>query len=174
MRMAYHRDPGHFSGIRPFDAEMRRRVWATIYYVDLGISAQMGLPRTIKERQVDMEPPRSLLDSDLDEAASPLPPSRPGAEVTPMLYVLAKNRVAAIGGAICDLITDIPSCTCDEVMRVDHRLQQTRTPRSRPRRRRGRVSTWSSLRRVNSLLMSSSRRTQKMLTSSLLPSRLSL
>lgn len=126
MRMGYHRDPKHFSGIRPFDGEMRRRVWATIYHVDLGISAQMGLPRMVKERQVDTEPPRNLLDSDLDEAAPHLPPSRPDTEVTPMLYVLAKNRVASIAGAICDLITDIPPCTYDEVMRVDQKLHQTR------------------------------------------------
>ncbi|KAK4176930.1 transcriptional activator protein acu-15 [Triangularia setosa] len=126
MRMGYHRDPKHFSGISPFEGEIRRRVWATIYQVDLGISAQMGLPRMIKERQMDTELPRNLLDLDFGESTGALPPSRPDTDVTPMLYVLAKNRLASIGGAICDLVTDIQPCPYEKVMRIDQSLQQAR------------------------------------------------
>ncbi|KAK4201204.1 transcriptional activator protein acu-15 [Triangularia verruculosa] len=126
MRMGYHRDPKHFSGFSPFEGEIRRRIWATIYQVDLGISAQMGLPRMIKERQMDTEMPRNLLDSDFGESAGELPPSRPDTDVTPMLYVLAKSRLASVGGAICDLVTDIQPFPYEEVMRLDQSLQQAR------------------------------------------------
>lgn len=37
MHMRYHRDPMHFNEMSPFASEMRKRVWATIVELDLGI-----------------------------------------------------------------------------------------------------------------------------------------
>lgn len=126
MRMGYHRDPRHFPSISPSAGEMRRRVWATIFQLDLVISAQMGVPRTIKEWQTDTAEPRNLLDTDFDEQTNELPPSRPETDTTPILYVLAKNRIMSVLGIISDFTTDTrPHCYA-EVMRVDKRLQDAR------------------------------------------------
>ncbi|KAL4736086.1 hypothetical protein BDV11DRAFT_211527 [Aspergillus similis] len=65
MHMGFHRNPKHFQdqGMSPFTGEMRRRVWATIMELDLGVSAQMGLPRLIKPWQADTEEPHNYLDN---------------------------------------------------------------------------------------------------------------
>ena len=125
MRMGYHRDPRHFTGISPFAGEIRRRLWATVIGLDLSFSAQMGLPRMIKESQADTSEPRNLLDADFDEHTTKLPPSRPETEVTTMLYILAKNRFVPVLGAISDLIADTRSSSYAEVMRLDEWLQDT-------------------------------------------------
>ncbi|KAK3386677.1 hypothetical protein B0H63DRAFT_391849 [Podospora didyma] len=126
MRMGYHRDAKHFPDISPFEGEMRRRVWATIRSVDLGVSAQVGLPRMIQTSQVDTAEPRNLLDSDLDENSSTLPLSRPDAEVTPVLYVVAKCRIETVCCAILDFTTGISPRSQAEVMAMDRQLQDAR------------------------------------------------
>jgi hypothetical protein len=70
LRMGMHRDPKHFDGISVFAGEMRRRIWATIFQIDVGFSALAGLPRMIKPHQCDTEEPRNLLDSDFDETTT--------------------------------------------------------------------------------------------------------
>ncbi|RDL35368.1 uncharacterized protein BP5553_07299 [Venustampulla echinocandica] len=93
MRMGYHRDPSHDPRISPFQAEMQRRLWAVLVQVDLANSHQVGLPRMIREGQSDTMEPRNLLDTDFNEDILELPPSRPPTDFTPMLYVIAKNKV---------------------------------------------------------------------------------
>jgi hypothetical protein len=85
LRMGLHRDPKHFSEISIFAGEMRRRVWATIFQIDVGLSGLAGLPRMIKPHQCDTEEPRNMLDSDFDENTLELPQSRPESEFTPIL-----------------------------------------------------------------------------------------
>jgi hypothetical protein len=126
LRMGLHRDPKHFSEIPAFAGEMRRRVWATIFQIDVGFSALAGLPRMIKPQQCDTEEPRNLLDSDFDEKTLELPQSRPESEVTPVLFLLAKNRIISVGGLISDLAHDIRPYPYTELMRVEKLLQDTR------------------------------------------------
>lgn len=123
MHMGYHRDPRHFSGMSAFAGEMRRRVWATIVELDLGFSAQMGLPRLIKPWQSDTAEPRNLLDADFDKNAAELPPSRSVAEYTPMLYRLVKARMLAAFGLVWDFAADI-SYEPNEVTKIDAKLEE--------------------------------------------------
>jgi hypothetical protein len=125
LRMGLHRDPKHFSEIPAFAGEMRRRVWATIFQIDIGFSALAGLPRMIKSQQCDTDEPRNLLDSDFDEGTLELPPSRPESEVTPILFLLAKNRIITVGGLISDLAHDLRPYPYTELMRVEELLQNT-------------------------------------------------
>ncbi|KAJ5506776.1 hypothetical protein N7453_005733 [Penicillium expansum] len=67
MHMGYHRDPKNFRGISPFDGEMRKRVWATMLEVQLGISMQMGLPRLIAQWQTNTTEPSNLQDNDFNK-----------------------------------------------------------------------------------------------------------
>ncbi|KFY65820.1 hypothetical protein V496_02341 [Pseudogymnoascus sp. VKM F-4515 (FW-2607)] len=125
LRMGLHRDPKHFTEIPAFAGEMRRRVWATIFQIDVGFSALAGLPRMIKPQQCDTEEPRNLLDSDFDDKTLELPQSRPESEVTPVLFLLAKNRIISVGGLISDLAHDIRPYPYAELMRFETLLQNT-------------------------------------------------
>ncbi|KAH6652710.1 fungal-specific transcription factor domain protein [Truncatella angustata] len=123
MQMGYHRDPKHFKGRSPFASEMHRRVWATIVELDLGISAQMGLPRLIRPWQADTMEPSNLQDHDFDKYTVELPPSRPETDLTPMLFRLVRGRMLTAIGAIWDFATDTRPYTYEAVIEMDARLQ---------------------------------------------------
>ncbi|KAI1381240.1 hypothetical protein F4677DRAFT_119998 [Hypoxylon crocopeplum] len=123
MRMGYHRDPKYFSVISPFDGEMRRRTWATIYQANLIFASQMGLPSMLKEYQIDTEEPHNLLDSDFDEDTTTLPPSRPETETTPVLYIITRSRVAHLWEEVRDIATDCRRHRYEEVLAMDRRIQ---------------------------------------------------
>ncbi|KAM0541532.1 hypothetical protein ACHAPJ_013201 [Fusarium lateritium] len=126
MHMGYHRDPRHFKDMSPFDAEMRRRVWATIVEMDLGISAQMGLPRMIKQWQTDTQEPSNLRDTDFDQSTVEMPLSRPSTDLTPILYRLVKARLMSNVGYIWDFAADVRSYPYTEVEKMDSRLDEAR------------------------------------------------
>lgn len=126
MGMGYHRDSSHFPGLSPFVGEMRRRMWATLLQGDILISTQMGMPRLIKEWQCDVAEPRNLNDGDFDESTKVLPPSRPEAEMTTALHIIARRRVFRALGAAVDLTAAVVPFPYSEVMRVDHMLQSAK------------------------------------------------
>ncbi|KID74154.1 Transcription factor, fungi, partial [Metarhizium majus ARSEF 297] len=113
LRMGYHRDPSHFPGITPFQGEMRRRIWVVMHALDVMTSLLLGLPRVIKDGQWDTMPPRNINDSELDEGAGYLPPSRPESEATPVLHLLAKHRMLVVIGAIADTSMSVAADRCD-------------------------------------------------------------
>ena len=122
MRMGYHRDACHSPQISPFHGEMRRRAWALLAQLDLLASTQIGLPRMIKESQTDAAEPRNFVDDDFDEDIDALPASRPDTDLTPMLYVIVKNRIMSVFGMISDLTTSKGTISYAEVMRLDEIL----------------------------------------------------
>ncbi|KAK7752851.1 hypothetical protein SLS62_005193 [Diatrype stigma] len=126
LRTGYHRDSRHFPNISPFEGEMRQRVWATVYYLDVVVSGQMGLPRMIRDQQVDTEAPRNLIDSDFDENTAVLPPSRPDTELTPILYGIAKYQVASLWKLVDNVSTDIELSPYDQVLQVDQAIRDAR------------------------------------------------
>jgi hypothetical protein len=119
MRMGYHRDPDHFPGISPFEGEMRRRIWTTILQLDLGLSLEIGLPRSATDTHIDTKQPRNLRDCDFEEDTTEMPPSRPETEWTPVLPLIARGRLITALGLICDVNTDINPPSYDEVIKVD-------------------------------------------------------
>lgn len=126
-RMGYHRDPSHFSGISPLEAEMRRRVWVTVLLGDLLISSQMGMPRMIADWQCDTAEPKNLQDTDIDldsPGSADLPPARPETEHTAVLGVIARRRMLVALGAVSDLTAATETCSYAEVMRVDGVLHE--------------------------------------------------
>jgi hypothetical protein len=127
MQMGYHRDPRHFKEMSPFTAEMRRRVWATIAEMDLGISAQMGLPRLIKQWQTDTQAPSNLQDSDFNKSTVEMPPPRPHTDLTPMLYRLVKAKLMTVVGNIWDFLADVRPYPYTEVQKMDNKLDEARS-----------------------------------------------
>ncbi len=124
MRLGYHRDLSHYPRISPFHGEMRRRAWAMIVQLDLFTSSQIGLPRMIKEGQSDTAEPHNLLDDDFDEDMTALPAARPDTDLTPMIYVIVKNRVSLVFGMISDLTASTLSSRYTEVLRLDKILNE--------------------------------------------------
>ncbi|KAL1883285.1 hypothetical protein Daus18300_000343 [Diaporthe australafricana] len=82
MAMGLHRDPDEFPQIRPFYAEMRRRLWYTIVDMDLHLALACNLPGAVREGEYTCRPPSNLDDGDIFPEMKALPPSRPIDEYT--------------------------------------------------------------------------------------------
>ncbi|PKY03675.1 hypothetical protein P168DRAFT_270105 [Aspergillus campestris IBT 28561] len=76
MVMGLHLDPTRFAELSAFQIEQRRRLWVTVVEMDLQASIASGMPVTIPE--IDFGPlvPANLNDTDFDELAVELPPSK--------------------------------------------------------------------------------------------------
>ncbi|KAL3494973.1 fungal-specific transcription factor domain-containing protein [Aspergillus germanicus] len=132
LRKGYHREPSMFRNITPFEGEMRRRTWMMLYYLDVVVSNQMGLPRLIKDEQCDTMLPRNLLDTDFDDDTSKIRESRPDAEITPMRWWIARSKIMFIIGQIADsaLATTtsgngVTADPCASVRQLDAELRDT-------------------------------------------------
>lgn len=126
MHMGYHRDPKNFRGISPFDGEMRKRVWATVLEVQLGISMQMGLPRLIAQWQTNTTEPSNLQDNDFNKDTVSMPASRPETDLTPMVFRIVKARMMTAIGYIWDFAADTRECSREETERMGKNLQEAR------------------------------------------------
>ncbi|KAF1988217.1 hypothetical protein K402DRAFT_391981 [Aulographum hederae CBS 113979] len=96
IQMGYHRGPRHHASIPPFDGEMRRRVWATIYQLDALLSFQMALPSMIPSDFCDAELPSNFIFSDFSPDTTSLPPSRPLSDDTPIIFTIVKSKVMTV------------------------------------------------------------------------------
>jgi hypothetical protein len=96
IQMGYHRDPSHLPNITAFDGEMRRRLWAVIYQLDILMSFQMALPSMIPSNYCDTEPPRNLTFSDFSMDTVLLPQSRPLSDHTSVVYLIIKAKIMGI------------------------------------------------------------------------------
>ena len=122
LRMGYHMDGSQFPRISLFNAEIRRRIWLVIFMLDVFTSAQVGLPRMLKDSQYDTTEPRNLLDDDLYEGMAELPGGRPDTVQTPVQFFVTKSRIVSVFGRISDLTTSTPPCSYNEIMTLDSTL----------------------------------------------------
>ncbi|KAK7717699.1 hypothetical protein SLS64_003194 [Diaporthe eres] len=74
MQMGLHRDPKNLPAITPLQAELRRRLWATILELVVQSSLDSWMPPRIHLDEFDTEPPSNLNDEDLDETATVIQP----------------------------------------------------------------------------------------------------
>lgn len=82
MTMGLHRDPDEFPQIRPFYAELRRRLWYTVIDMDLHVALACNLPCAVREGEYSCRPPSNLDDNDIFPDMAKLPPSKPIDEYT--------------------------------------------------------------------------------------------
>lgn len=82
MIMGLHRDPDEFPQLRPFYAELRRRLWYTIMDMDLHVALASNLPCSVREGEYTCRPPGNLDDNDIYPEMTKLPPSKPIDEFT--------------------------------------------------------------------------------------------
>lgn len=126
MRLGYHRDASHYPNISALDGEMRRRVWSLVFQLDILTATQVGLPRMIREGEIDTAEPSNLLDSDFDENTLQLPQPRPSSHPTPVAHIKYKIRVLRHLGLIVDQLNLIVPPSYDEVMALDFKLTDMR------------------------------------------------
>lgn len=129
MVMGLHVDPSNISGFTPFQAEMRRRLWATTLEIDLQACVATTFPLVLPEISAS-QLPSNLNDTEFDEDSTTLPASQSASTYTDNIYqvVLATSlplRLKAVsivqhstpdlqealklGRKIADLIDRVPA-----------------------------------------------------------------
>ncbi|KAG7134198.1 Trichosetin biosynthesis cluster transcription factor TF23 like protein [Verticillium longisporum] len=125
FRLGYHRDPKWFPSLTPFQAEMRRRVWATVRMSDIFMSQHLALPAMIHDQDCDTELPSNVFDEDFGPETEIMPPPRPSTEPTPIAYALAKCRLGLELGNIIQVTGRVGrQVHYEEILRFDARLQE--------------------------------------------------
>ncbi|KAF2275014.1 uncharacterized protein EI97DRAFT_350010, partial [Westerdykella ornata] len=124
LRMGYHRDPSNFSGVSPFHAEMRRRIFNTLYMLDTKIAFVIGLPTSIRTFDNDVKPPRNLYDTDISPEMKELPESRPDTELTPALYNITKLRITRSLSEAVELTQRVVPPKRSDIKEVYKRLEE--------------------------------------------------
>ena len=122
MLLGYHRDPDSFPSMKPFEAEMRRRLWHALAQLDLLFSFQLGLPSMIQYSTTDVAPPRSLFEEELYENMPQLPPSRPSSEPTPVWYLIGKHHIFKVFAEVVQHLNSIKVPSDNQVLELNQRL----------------------------------------------------
>ncbi len=78
VSMGLHRDGAHFPNVSPLDAEIRRRVWWHICFLDSCVGDAQATEISISESLFDTREPANLNDTDLDPNMTEAPASREG------------------------------------------------------------------------------------------------
>jgi hypothetical protein len=79
----YHLEPSvHFPTIAPFEAEMRRRIWAAILELSLQSSLDANMPPPVSGDIWDCHPPANANDSDISETTNAPVHGRPSQHIT--------------------------------------------------------------------------------------------
>lgn len=86
-----HRDGTHF-GLKPFEVEMRRRLWWQVCILDTRASEDHGCDPTILEQSFDTKMPLNINDADITPDMKEFPPDRQGC--TDMSFCLLRFEVA--------------------------------------------------------------------------------
>ncbi|KAI2616307.1 fungal-specific transcription factor domain-containing protein [Hypoxylon sp. NC1633] len=123
LRVGLHRDPSHWSSIRPLQAELRRRLWIALYQTDFFTSVQVGLPRIIKDSQCDTRPPAHFYDYDIGPEHDEIPPERPLTEPTPLLCIIHRYKIIKVATEIYDT-TEAGPPSSDTVASLGAKLER--------------------------------------------------
>ncbi|OKP14982.1 hypothetical protein PENSUB_3377 [Penicillium subrubescens] len=108
-----------------------REDWGAGLIPDIGaivrIAMRLGLhrmPAAIRTGDGDTEAPRNLLDTDIDDAMSELPPSRPFSQHVPLGYMLVKNDILGVMKRIVESLNSIHEEPYEVVLQLDRDLAQ--------------------------------------------------
>lgn len=71
MQIGLHRDPDHLAAMSPLQAEVRRRLWATILELALQSSIDSAMPPRISLDEYDTEAPSNYNDDFLGDSTNP-------------------------------------------------------------------------------------------------------
>ncbi|PWY98170.1 hypothetical protein BCV70DRAFT_202338 [Testicularia cyperi] len=95
-----HRD-GTKLGLSPGETEARRRVWASVYFLDRALAINTGRPAVIDDRLCDTQEPSSVMDEDVFPVPRQPPRMPDGVEPpTAYSYTVYRQRIAQLEGKI--------------------------------------------------------------------------
>ena len=125
MRTGIHRDGKNYSGITPFQCEIRRRLWTFLRTLDIHLSFTVGLPSMIRDSDTDTELPSNLNDADFDQDTAVMPPARSKNELTEVSYLIAKAHLASCLSRINATIVGTGTISYDEIIRLNDEVRDT-------------------------------------------------
>ena len=107
-----HRDPKYFPTVSVLQAEMRRRLWATIIELNVQFSQESGMRPSICFDDFDTEAPANINDEDIDENTRASPVSKPSHVFTQtsiqiILLSSLKTRIEILH--VCNALNTEPS-----------------------------------------------------------------
>lgn len=124
QRRGYHLDAAKVSAtITPFEAEMRRRTWFMVQSSDLLFSFQLGMPPMIYQDVCDADHLRNLTDDDFDED-TPVPPSRPPTDPSPILAWRIKSQLCRTLRRVLRHALAVDAPPYSDTMALNDELQQ--------------------------------------------------
>ncbi|KAF6825589.1 hypothetical protein CPLU01_10167 [Colletotrichum plurivorum] len=90
MQIGLHRDPRHLSAMSILQAELRRRLWATVLELVVQASLDSAMPPRISFDEFDTEAPSNINDDEVDESTAAIEPhpSRVHTETSLQLLLL--------------------------------------------------------------------------------------
>jgi hypothetical protein len=125
LRLGFHLNPDTLQDLTPFQAEMRRRIWAYIRQADILCSFQIGLPSVHGPRWLDEDLPRNLDDTDFDQRSIQLPVSRPNSQITSVSYLIAKTRLVLCLARALAAVNQDDNMTYERALYFDGELRRS-------------------------------------------------
>ena len=109
--LGLHREGTHFAQLKPFDVEMRRRLWWILCLLDMRSAEEQGTELLIPERIHDTRLPLNVNDSDLDPDMTDFPEERQGA--TDMSFSLVRYEVCTFARSMHMAASATSTCCPD-------------------------------------------------------------
>lgn len=106
MNIGLHRDPSHFPNMSIMNAELRRRLWATILEILVQSSLDSSMPPLISYDDFDCRPPSNVDDPQIYKAMNAPPVARPKEFFTQCTIQLALMESLPVRLEIAKLIND--------------------------------------------------------------------
>lgn len=116
-----HREGTHFANLKPFEIEMRRRLWWAICILDLRSAEDQGTELTIAEHTFDTQFPLNINDSDIDPDMKDFPKERVGA--TDMTFSLIRYEICSLARRLHAASNPMNPCPTATQLSLDQREQ---------------------------------------------------
>ena len=129
IHMGLHRDSSHYPNMSPYNAEIRRRLWATVLEMAVQSSLDCGMPPLISYDDFDTAPPSNISDASLSPSDAPtslVPHSLP-----PTTYTQTSLQIALLASLhtrlrVARLINHFRSKpTYEEVLHLSSRVMDS-------------------------------------------------
>ncbi|KAJ9145090.1 Fungal specific transcription factor domain-containing protein [Pleurostoma richardsiae] len=91
VSVGLHRDGSNFPSMTPFEAEIRRRMWWQVCFLDVFLGDLQGIEMSVVEDQFDTHLPANIEDEDMSPDMKEVPPPRSG--VTSVTVTLVRSEV---------------------------------------------------------------------------------
>ncbi|KAK9420782.1 putative Zn(2)-C6 fungal-type domain-containing protein [Seiridium unicorne] len=114
-----HREGTHFANLKPFEIEMRRRLWWAICILDLRSAEDQGTELTIAEHTFDTQFPLNINDSDISPDMKEFPKERHGA--TDMTFCLIRYEICSLARRLHAASNSMAPCPRDTQLTLQER-----------------------------------------------------